>query len=219
MDKVVYYNILMKCKYREFMNLSKTCKKVYRVARIIWKEWLDIKFKNIFTFVDQKDYYKLLKILSNIMNSTLRDDTSVLVIYGPTNSGKSRLAMIIKLIHHDHAIINVTGKWENDVIKLSAFSKSIVFTYDLDCFSYCEQNDIANKIHKRINRGIISRNLYEMPTYLDKSGTAIIITNEKLEIEITNESRYPEYLELPHVFHKYNDKIISDCVNELKQYL
>jgi len=40
MDDVIFSRVLLNSDYETFINLTKTCKKIRKVAKIIWKDWL-----------------------------------------------------------------------------------------------------------------------------------------------------------------------------------
>jgi hypothetical protein len=190
MDDVCYYNILMVCKYTDFMALSKTCKKIYRVARTIWKEWIDQKFKTCSTFVDSKDYYKLLKIFSQIKNNTLKDEVSVFVINGKSlSNGKLTLATIMKKLCPEFGIITVyvnpRGRIENP--HFSEFRNPFVFLSKLDDNKH--QTKIIEMLHKGINTGFTYHELYKGRMCIHKPGTAILLTNASPEIKITGREK------------------------------
>lgn len=234
----------MQCKYTEFMAFSKTSKFIYRIARTIWKTWINKKFTNIITFVKPENNYKLLKILSQIKNGTLKDEVSVFIIDGPPCSGKTVFQNIIKKLFRNYKTIYCTEKI-NDM-HLGAFINSIVFiNYDNNI------EKIANELHKLTNLGIIYREIFKSRKAINKPGTAIITTDKKIEIKIRGEKalsetelekviwngfeyipvehldnnqfkkpRYPIYLEFPHTFPISDSKIIiSNCLKELNNYL
>ena len=246
MDDVVYYNILMSCKYNEFVTFSKTCKKAYRVARTIWKEWINNKFSTLFSFVNKKDNYKLLKILSHIMNGTLKDEVSVFVMFGSGCNGKSTLSQIFKRICPTFGNLTITRDFQG----LSQFKNSLVFLAEM------ENNDdeiYGNLLHKIINLGFECRELFKAHQCINKPGVAVISTNKEISIKITGKEkawseellptvawngfanlpvvqqdthegklpRYPLYLHLPYIFSTVIDDklIINKCVNELNNYM
>lgn len=182
--------LLLNCKYNEFMALSKTSKDFYRIARTIWKKWLGVKFNRVLSFVNENDYYKLLKILSQIKSGTLKDNVSVLIVYGTYCSGKSTLINIFKGICSSVGYVSTQypPKYPTD---LSGFLNRIVCIDEFEKID--KETKMANILHRDINLGITYRKLHEAHhTGINNPGTVIFKSNCLFpDVKITgNEGRW-----------------------------
>ncbi|AYV76887.1 MAG: hypothetical protein Barrevirus3_7 [Barrevirus sp.] len=206
MDSVICDRLLELCDtYTDFIHLAETCMNFYKVYKLIKGRWLSSRFKKLGTFVESKDLEKLIKILLKIRDGTLKDRVSVLCITGPFkgSSGKTTLRKIILGMCEKSkktcststiGFANVTNSIHYGG-NVTQFVKSIVFIQEIPDLK--DVNIVANNLHKYMNCGLTFRRLFGSNQNIYKPGTAIIMANGDLKVNITNKEESWSREELP----------------------
>ena len=164
------------------------------------------------SFVSESDVPKLLQILKEIKEDTLKNHVSVLFLRGESCSGKSTL---VKIMEH---IAPSTGR---------ASSGALFYPYrDVNQLNrslcvYTGENSTC--LHKFINErnGYKFPMLFSRPETIGDFGVAVTTQNDFQELDIKDDyNRKIMYLDLPHKFKPrfdqdghFQDSIIQNCVD------
>lgn len=194
MNKDVIESIMMRCRYTCFGSLAQVCRKFNTIAKQIRKKWMQARCPNLISIVEDKDQYKLLKVLHQIHNCTIKDHVSLINVYGAGNW----------LLFHD-IVANLSPNCErfavyilqhNNRTSLDPFVKDLVIITDA-WFSDTNRKHVISEIHRQINQGMVYKNHYEkFYTGIYNPATAIVFSESMLAIETGDEEnwskQYPE---------------------------
>lgn len=170
------------------------------------------------SFVAKKDYYKLIDIIAKIKNDTLRQEASILVLYGDFSNGKTTLSRIMERAAPSSSRIDpeMVINMEKLESNYSIFSKQYHFIKTITSNSYieCEFNKQVYEISLD--------NIHMIVNKLDNSGVVVVLINELPTLNFTHQKRMPIILNLPyhhqHESHKKDKSIIDISLQEI-QYL
>lgn len=128
---------------------------------------------NLLSYVDKSDFKEFIDILISIKNGTIRNTTSVLVIAGEDDSGKSTLCNFIKSLNTSISIEDL----KNTLLKpsLPSHINNLDFT---TIFIHGGEELLEEKDYKFYNslhhHGFNIRKLYHNPIFIENPGTFII---------------------------------------------
>lgn len=102
------------------------------------------------SFVSEEDYPKLINILKRIYNKTLKDDVSILNIYGSVNSGKTTLCTIMATIGNLKRISNINFTCASPKFIIDALKDDAVLVRDANfenILSFPEDITLRERYH------------------------------------------------------------------------
>jgi hypothetical protein len=182
------------------------------------------KIPKIKSFVARGDRDKLWDILEKIKKGTLKDEVSVLVLYGDGNNGKSTLMEIMEKIAPSAGRVppeffrrdwSFTGA--QPLIK--TINKDVVFVGEAETGKCDETIDNIQK-WVRGRSGGVARILHSSDPITINPGVFIFATNTRPSVKVDQWRRMPMMLELPNHFKHDPDipfeKIVDECVKNVK---
>lgn len=122
---------------------------------------------NLLSYVDKSDFKDFINILISIKNGTIRNTTSVLVIAGEDNSGKSTLCKFIKSLNTSISIPDI----KNTYLLPCHVNNLDVTTVIIDGSLEEKDYKFYNSLH---HHGFNIRKLYHKPIFIENPGTFII---------------------------------------------
>ncbi len=183
----------------------------------------NFSMKMLASFVEQKDYQKLISILKKIYEGTLKDETSSILLYG-ISSGKSTLYDIMEQLAPSSGRVPVNmfcidHGHQKPFAYVEECTKSLVFVHSEE---YQDKIiEFYNMLYKY--RGEFMENYITGEKTEFHPGVTVFLTNNKYEFPDKKWKRKPIYLHLPNTF-KHNPKllkkeIIKKCVKEFFEML
>jgi hypothetical protein len=171
------------------------------------------------SFVQNQDLPLLVKTLTQIYLGELHKTTSLLIITGQPNSGKTTLCRIIQGLYPQLVKLPFESLIENINQCYYPCSQMKYFKNDY-VMTECERANHFAYLHASLNKSIIYRKMYHNFEEINKPATLIIeyTQNDPCDIGYDNLKRNPIHIFLPHQFNYGQDdeKLITQCVLEVK---
>ena len=192
---------------------------------------------NLASFVDTTEsyesFYTLLKYLLSFYEGTMKQSTSVFIVSGANNSGKTTMVKLIRCIDNldifdrvgtCEQLRKIDVRWLNSYPKCEAvgrgtFDGNIVSCDDFSRYDFDHMAEVVKKIHIAINDGLICRYMYTCEQTIQNPPVLIVVAPFLMVTPSDNEvlSRNIKQLHLPNIFKGHNPDIISKCLKEIRE--
>lgn len=174
-------------------------------------------------FVSEANYPVLVDLIRKVKNGTLKDEVSIVEIWGGPSSGKTTFIDVLRSLNtsarlslrlvYNQGFDGILPNWA-----MAGFSESIVCSDEYDTQDETTMTTILRTFHLKLNSksGLVYRDLHSSDTIAIENPAAIIVSSGSPHNISSQGKRKCISLHFPKTF-KYARGVVEACLKECEE--